>query len=109
MDGFEVMAAVPVCLAADEEQARAGFRTVVERYASLPFYRRMLEASGFEEDLARGDIPDRMLDELGGIGDRDAIHAILDRYRDAGCTLASIGSLPKGSLGFEATLEAAIG
>jgi len=109
MDGFEVMAAIPVCLAADEKQARDGFRTVVERYASLPFYRRMLEASGFADDLGRGEIPDRMLDELGGIGDRDAIHSILDRYREAGCTLGSVGSLPKGSVGFEATLEAAIG
>lgn len=111
LDGFEIMAAVPVALAAEHERAREGFRKIVTRYAALPFYRKMLEASGFAEDLAHEQIPNRMLDELGGIGDRHAIRAILDRYEAAGVTLASVGPLPKsmGSLGYEETLEAAIG
>lgn len=110
LDGFEVVAAVPVALAEDEPAARAAFRKTVERYASLPFYRSMMEASGFAEELARGEITDRMLDELGGIGDETAIKAILERYREAGATLASVGPLPRsaGSRGVEATLEAAI-
>lgn len=110
LEGFEVVAAVPVGLAEDEAAARAAFRKTVERYASLPFYRSMMEASGFAEELGRDEISDRMLDELGGIGDGGAIKAILERYRAAGVTLATVGPLPRsaGSKGVEATLEAAI-
>ncbi len=108
--GFEVMAAVPVCLAADEQAARDAFRKTVQRYASLPFYRRMMEASGFRETLDRGEVPDAMLDELGAIGGPEAIRDILRRYEEAGTTVASIGPMPRsqGSRGVEETLEAAI-
>ena len=109
-EGFEIVAAVPVCLAADESTALDSFRTTVGRYARLPFYRRMMEASGFRETLARDEVSAAMLRELGGIGDRNAIADILDRYQRAGVTLAVVGPLPKsqGSVGVEETLEAAI-
>ncbi len=110
LEGFEIVAAVPVCLAADAKRARDAFRATVERYAALPFYRRMMESSGFRRELEAGEISDRMLDELAGIGDRDAIHEILARYRAAGVTLASVGPLSRahGAVGVEETLEAAI-
>lgn len=110
LEGFEVVAAVPVGLTGSPAQARAAFRKTVDRYASLPFYRSMMDASGFADELARGEVSDAMLDELSGIGDPSAIRNILDRYRDAGVTLASVGPLPKsaGTAGVEATLEAAI-
>jgi alkanesulfonate monooxygenase SsuD/methylene tetrahydromethanopterin reductase-like flavin-dependent oxidoreductase (luciferase family) len=109
-EGFEIVAAVPVCLAADESVALTSFRATVERYAALPFYRRMMEASGFRETLARGEVSDAMLRDLGGIGDRNAIADVLDRYQRAGVTLAVVGPMPKsqGSVGVEETLEAAI-
>ena len=110
LDGFEVLAAVPVCLAEDVDAARGAFRATVERYASLPYYRRMMVASGFGDTLGRGEISDAMLDELGAIGSAADIRGLLDRYRSAGVTLASIGPMPRsqGSAGVEATLEAAI-
>ena len=111
LEGFEVMAAIPVGLAADSQGPRDAFRATVERYASLPFYRRMMEASGFKETLDRGEISDAMLADLGGIGSVDDINHILERYRQAGLTLAAIGPMPKsqGTVGVEATLEAVIG
>lgn len=110
MDGFEVMAAVPVALSNTPAEARGAFRKTVERYAALPFYRAMLDASGFAEELGRGEISEAMLDALSGIGDAAAVKRILDRYREAGVTLAALGPLPRsaGTEGVEATLEAAI-
>ena len=83
-EDFDVVAAVPVALTDDPEAARATLRQDLVPYASLPFYRAMLEASGFadeiaafDEGMAAGDLErakaglsDRMLGELAGIGDR---------------------------------------
>ncbi len=117
-DGFDVVAAVPIALTDDVEAARATFRHDLIPYASLPFYRAMLEASGFGEELAAfdagmaaGDIEkakaglsDRMLDELAGIGDADAVRAAVKRYRAAGAVSPCVGGLP--GTDFDAGLEA---
>jgi F420-dependent oxidoreductase-like protein len=110
LEGFDIMATVPVCLAADLERARAAFKQTVDLYASLPFYRKALDAGGFRDELERGEVSDRMLHELAGIGDRDAIRAAVERYRAAGVTLPTLNPMAKsaGSVGVEATLEAAI-
>ena len=81
-DDFDVVAAVPTALTDDPEAARATLRQDLIPYASLPFYRAMLESSGFADELAAFDegmaagdlerakagLSDRMLDELAGIG-----------------------------------------
>ena len=81
-EDFDVVAAVPTALTDDPEAARATLRQDLIPYASLPFYRAMLEASGFgdelaafDEGMAAGDVErakaglsDRMLGELAGIG-----------------------------------------
>ena len=110
MEGFEIVAAVPVCLTADAAAGRAAFTETVERYASLPFYRRMLDASGFGPDLEAGRITDGMIDQLSGIGDGEAVRAAIERYRAAGTTLPAAGPFAghPGAAGFEATMEAAI-
>lgn len=107
--GFEVVAAVPACLTSDRRAAQDVFRQTVTRYASLPFYRRMLDASGFKSELDAGDISEGMLDELGGLGDEKQVRNALARYRDAGVTLPGIGPFSghQGAAGFEATMEAA--
>ena len=110
LEGFEIMAAVPVCLAADPPKARDAFRETVKRYAGLPFYRKVLDASGYAEELARGEVGDGMVDDLAGIGDAAAVRDAVARYREAGVTLPALGPLPKsaGAVGFEETLEVAI-
>jgi F420-dependent oxidoreductase-like protein len=111
LDGFEIVAALDVSLTADVRAAREVFRGRFERYASLPYYRSMLDASGFAEPLARGEITDEMLHELAGIGDEQAVRDAVRRYRDAGCTLPLVGPFAQhdGAAGYDATLRAAIG
>lgn len=111
LEGFEIVAALDVSLTVDPVAARELFRARFERYASLPYYRRMLDASGFREQLARGEITDAMLHELAGIGDEAAVRDAVQRYRDAGCTLPLIGPFAQheGAAGFERTVEAALG
>jgi alkanesulfonate monooxygenase SsuD/methylene tetrahydromethanopterin reductase-like flavin-dependent oxidoreductase (luciferase family) len=88
-------------------------------YFGLPFYRAMLERSGFEEDIAaydeaaaRGDgeamqaaISERFLRALCAIGSPEDVRAGLARYQDAGATAPCVG--PVARTDFEATLRAA--
>ena len=119
MDGFDVVAAVPVGVTDDPEAARDAFRKDLIPYASLPFYRAMLERSGFDADLAAFD------EGMAGGDDRDRrwpgsrtscsprsrasataddARAKVVEYRDAGATSPCIGGIP--GAGFDAALEA---
>jgi len=97
LDGFEIVAAVDACLTADRAGAHEVYQKTVDRYASLPFYRKGMEAGGFA------------IDELAAVGDEAQIREAIDRYREAGATLPGIGPFGghTGAAGFEATLEAA--
>jgi len=110
LDGFEVVAAVPACLTTDRTGAQEVFRQTVGRYASLPYYRKMLDASGFKDELEKGIVSEAVLDELAGIGDESRVRDAVRRYREAGVTLPGIGPFGghKGAAGFEATLAAAV-
>jgi F420-dependent oxidoreductase-like protein len=110
LDGFEIVAALDASVTTNVEGAREVFRGRFERYASLPYYRNMLEASGFAEELSRGEITDPMLHDLAGMGDEAAVRDAVRRYQDAGCTLPLVGPFTQheGAAGFEATLQAAI-
>ena len=77
-------------------------------YASLPFYRSMLERSGFEADIAAFDagmaagdpeqakagLSDALLDSLAGIGDAGRVKDAVERYRDAGADQPMRGRHP---------------
>ena len=111
LDGFEIVAAVPVCLTADRAAGQDVFRKTVVRYAALPFYRKMMDASGLGPELEQDPIGEGALDELAGIGDEARVRVIIERYREAGVTLPGVGPFGghDGAKGFEATLEAAAG
>jgi alkanesulfonate monooxygenase SsuD/methylene tetrahydromethanopterin reductase-like flavin-dependent oxidoreductase (luciferase family) len=116
---FDVVAAVPIGLGEDAEATRATFRQDLVPYASLPFYRAMLESSGFDGEIAAFDagmaagdverakagLSDEMLDQLAGIGDREAVRAAIRRYADAGVVSPCVGAIPRTD--FSAGLEAA--
>jgi hypothetical protein len=86
-------------------------------YFTLPFYRTMLDRSGYGDELAafdaaggdvdvmRAAISDRVLDALTAVGDEQAVRDGIERYRAAGATSPCIGPIPKTD--FEATLRAA--
>ncbi|HUZ87131.1 MAG TPA: LLM class flavin-dependent oxidoreductase [Candidatus Baltobacterales bacterium] len=107
--GFEVVAAISTCLTSDRRAAHDVFRQTVTRYASLPFYRRVLDSSGFKAELEAGEVSEGLMNELAGIGDAQQVRDAVARYRDAGVTLPGIGPFAShpGAAGFEATMEAA--
>ncbi|MCD6726857.1 MAG: LLM class flavin-dependent oxidoreductase [Solirubrobacteraceae bacterium] len=119
MDGFEIVAAVPAAATDEPQGAYESMRRDLLPYFGLPFYRAMLERSGFAADIAAYDagagdpqamgagITDEFLGVLTAIGDESAVRAGVERYRDAGVTLPCVGAIP--STDFEATLRAASG
>ena len=118
LEGFDIVAAVPVALTDDPDAARATMRQDLMPYASLPFYRSMLERSGFGDEIAAFDegiqagdpdrakagLSDRMLDALAGIGQADEVRAAVERYREAGTVSPCIGAVP--GTDFNRALEA---
>jgi alkanesulfonate monooxygenase SsuD/methylene tetrahydromethanopterin reductase-like flavin-dependent oxidoreductase (luciferase family) len=118
IDGFDIVAAVPVGLTDAPDEARARQRAELVPYASLPFYRAMLDRSGFGDDLAAFDegvqagdmeraqtgLSDDLLGALGGIGSAAEVRAAVDRYRDAGATSPCIGAI--SGTDFDAALDA---
>jgi F420-dependent oxidoreductase-like protein len=111
MEGFEIVAAISVCLTSDRPAALAVFRQTVERYANLPYYRKVMDAGAFKVELAADTVSDEMMGELAGIGDEHQVRDAIRRYREAGVTLPGAGPFGghAGAAGFEATLEAAAG
>ena len=117
LEGFDVVAAVPGALTGDPAAAYDAMRSELLTYFSLPFYRTMLERSGYGEDIAafdaaRGDrvgmraaISGAFLEALSAVGDESAVRAGVARYVDAGVTLPCVGPISKTD--FEATLRAA--
>ena len=119
MDGFDVVAAVPAAVTDDPGAGREAARGELLTYFTLPFYRRMIEGSGFGDEIAAFDeamgagdadaakaaISDRFLGELAGIGSPDDVRSALGRYRDAGAVSPCVGGIP--GTPFEAALEAA--
>lgn len=114
LDGFEIVAAVPVALTENVDEGRNAFRRVSSIYWTLPFYRAAIAGGGFAGALEAFDgqgplaIPDEVVDAFAGVGDVDDCTNTIDAYRGAGVTLPALSSLPRheGHAGLEATLEA---
>ena len=118
LDGFDVVAAVPAALTDDREAAYRAMRKDLIPYFGLPFYRAMIERTGFAADIVRydraagdleamqGAISDEFLDELTAVGDAQALSAGITRYSSAGTTSPCIGPIP--GTDFEATLRAGL-
>jgi alkanesulfonate monooxygenase SsuD/methylene tetrahydromethanopterin reductase-like flavin-dependent oxidoreductase (luciferase family) len=113
LDGFDIVAAVPSAVTGEPDQARAQLRSELIPYFSLPFYRKMLERSGFGEDLAAFDsggpaaISDRFLNSLAAIGTADEATATVRRYADSGASSPCLGGISRTD--FDTTLEALAG
>lgn len=121
LEGFDVVAAVPAAVTPAPAAARAKLRGDLVPYFSLPFYRAMLERSGFGEDIAgfdaemaKGDaaaaterISDRFLETLTAIGSAEEAAASVERYFAAGATSPCLGVVPRTD--YDATLEALAG
>ena len=119
LEGFDVVAAVPAACTDDRAAAYAAMRSDLLTYFGLPFYRAMIERSGFGDEIAafdeaagRGDgeamqaaISDAFLDVLTAVGSEDDVRAGVERYREAGAVSPCVGPIPRTD--FETTLRAA--
>lgn len=119
LEGFEVAAAVPLALTGQADAAAARFKDELTRYLALPFYRAMLTASGFGEEVAAYDadqgrsasrgqaVPARLVGSLAGIGDRELLQESVAAYRVAGVTLPAVRPIGfPDAAHYRATLEA---
>jgi len=121
LDGFDIVAAVPAAITGEPAEARGRLRTELVPYFSLPFYRAMLERSGFGEDIAGFDrgiqeggpdaaieaISDEFLGTLAAVGSKEEATATVRRYADSGVTSPAIGGIARTD--FDATLDALAG
>ena len=110
--GFEIVSAVPLAVTDDRGAALAAFRAELARYASLPFYRTMLETAGLRAEIAafdrEGVVPTAMAETLGGLGSAEAAREYVDAYRRAGTTLPAIRPITfPDAPWYRRTLEAA--
>lgn len=117
LEGFDIVPAVPSAVVDDPSGAWATMRRDLLTYFSLPFYRAMIERSGYEADVAAFDaaagdvermqaaISEAFLTALTAVGDEAAVIAGIRRYLDAGATSPGVGPIP--GTDFDATLRAA--
>ena len=115
---IDVVAAIPAAAADDPADARASLRGELLPYFGLPFYRTMIERSGFGPDIAafdaaggdgermRAAISDDFIDSLAGVGGDSAVGDAVRRYRDAGASSPCVNVV--GGADFERTLAAAL-
>jgi alkanesulfonate monooxygenase SsuD/methylene tetrahydromethanopterin reductase-like flavin-dependent oxidoreductase (luciferase family) len=112
-EGFDIVAAVPSAVTSEPDQAKAQLRSELIPYFSLPFYRKMIELSGYGDDLAAFDregldaISDGFLSDLAAIGTAEEAAASVRHYADSGATSPCIGGISKTD--FDTTLEALAG
>ena len=118
LDGFDIVPAVPAAVTGDRDVTLQRLRGDLVTYLSLPFYRSMLERSGFggeiagfDEGIAAGDVErakasmsEAMLDSLGGFGGGAEVRGAVERYLDAGATSPGVSPVPTAD--FDATLAA---
>jgi alkanesulfonate monooxygenase SsuD/methylene tetrahydromethanopterin reductase-like flavin-dependent oxidoreductase (luciferase family) len=112
-EGFDIVAAVPAAVTNDPDQAKAQLRSELIPYFSLPFYRKMIELSGYEDDLAGFDergpdaISDDFITTLAAIGTAEEAITTVRRYADSGTTSPCLGGISKTDV--DTTLEALAG
>jgi alkanesulfonate monooxygenase SsuD/methylene tetrahydromethanopterin reductase-like flavin-dependent oxidoreductase (luciferase family) len=118
-EGFGIVAAVPAAATDDVDAAKAAMRADLLPYFALPFYRAMIERSGYGQELAafdgaqgdveamRAAISDRFLDDLTAIGSEEEVRRGLERYRQAGSNMPCLGPIP--GTDFTASMRAGAG
>jgi alkanesulfonate monooxygenase SsuD/methylene tetrahydromethanopterin reductase-like flavin-dependent oxidoreductase (luciferase family) len=113
LEGFDVVAAVPAAVTSDPDTARESLRAELIPYFSLPFYRKMIDLAGFEQELADFDergpsgISDRFIDRLAAIGSAEDAVTTVGSYKEAGAGSPCVGGIAKTD--FDGTLEALAG
>jgi len=119
LEGFDIVAAVPSAATDNPSEAIGAVRKDLIPYFGLPFYRAMIERTGFAEDIAAYDaaagdieamaaaISDEFIADLTAIGRPEEVHAGVERYSEAGASSPCVGPIARMNL--VETLRAGIG
>jgi alkanesulfonate monooxygenase SsuD/methylene tetrahydromethanopterin reductase-like flavin-dependent oxidoreductase (luciferase family) len=119
LDGFDIIAPIPVAITDDVEKAEAQLRTGIARSGSQPFYRREYLNAGFKAEVAEMDtlrsrggdpsqgVSDRLSDAMGKVGSKEDVRAFIQRFRAAGANLPVIRPISEPDT--ERTLRESIG
>ncbi|MBV9581123.1 MAG: LLM class flavin-dependent oxidoreductase [Chloroflexi bacterium] len=119
LDGFDIIAPIPVAVTYEVDTAEAQLRTGIARSGAQPFYRREYLNAGFNEEVAAMDalragggdpseaVSDRLADAMGKVGTPAEVRACIQRFRAAGANLPVIRPLYEADT--ERTLRESIG
>jgi alkanesulfonate monooxygenase SsuD/methylene tetrahydromethanopterin reductase-like flavin-dependent oxidoreductase (luciferase family) len=102
LEGFDIVAAVPAAVTGEPEVAKENLSRELIPYFNLPFYLKMLERSGFGDEIS-----DRFIASLAAIGAPEEAVATVRRYADAGATSPCVGGISRTD--FDNTLESLAG
>lgn len=105
MDEIEIFGCLFAAPSENRPAARDAIRQQLLTYLQLPFYRAVMEASGFTEDLTRFDrklkegmigdalaaLSDELIDDIAATGTEEQIAATLRGFVEAGCTMPGVG------------------
>jgi F420-dependent oxidoreductase-like protein len=101
LEGFDIVAAVPSAVSDDPTAAVEQLRSELVGYFQLPYYRAMIERSGFDPDEGATEEFIRL---LAAVGPPDEAIESVRRYRDSGAISPCVGGI--SGTDFGATLEA---
>jgi len=101
LDGFDIVAAVPSAVADDPSRAVDQLRSELVTYFQLPYYRAMIERSGFDPDEGATEDFIRL---LAAVGPADEAIESVRRYREGGASSPCVGGI--SGTDFDVTLEA---
>ena len=104
LEGFDIVAAVPSAVTDQPDEVVERMRGELQSYFGLPYYRAMIERSGFDPDAGPTDDFIRV---LAAIGSREDAAAAVRAYHEAGASSPCIGGIP--GTDFDGTLEALAG
>ena len=101
LDGFDIVAAVPSAVTDDPTAAIEQLRSELVNYFHLPYYRAMIERSGFDPDAGATDEFVRL---LAAVGPPEQATQCVRHYRDCGATSPCVGGI--SGTDFDVSLEA---
>jgi F420-dependent oxidoreductase-like protein len=101
LEGFDIVAAVPSAVADDPKAALDRLSSELVSYFHLPYYRAMIERSGFDPDAGPTE---EFIRQLAAIGPPEQAIESVRRYRECGATSPCVGGI--SGTDFDVTLEA---
>jgi alkanesulfonate monooxygenase SsuD/methylene tetrahydromethanopterin reductase-like flavin-dependent oxidoreductase (luciferase family) len=110
-ENFAVAVMIRAVLTPELGRAREDLRRTLNGYLRMPNYQKLMQASGFTDDVRAGRFSDAALDVLTASGSAARLQELVAAYREAGVTdvlVVPAGDAHHDSARFAATLEAAI-